>query len=77
MDKKMLLQMTADIVSAHASMNEISQEELLAEIGKVYGRLSSLSDGIEAEEAEAEAESEAPPTEDSAESSDAGDGDEE
>ena len=56
MDKKMLLQMTADIVSAHASMNEISQEELLAEIGKVYGRLSSLSDGIEMEEAEAPAE---------------------
>lgn len=49
MDKKALLQMTADIVSAHASMNEISQEDLLAEIARVYGKLSNLSGGIEAE----------------------------
>ena len=50
MDKRMLLQMTADIVSAHASMNELSQEDLLSEIGRVHSRLSALGEGIEAEE---------------------------
>ncbi len=49
MDKKALLQMTADIVSAHASMNEISQEDLLAEIARVYGKLSNLSGGVDVE----------------------------
>lgn len=50
MDKKTLLQMTADIVASHASMNEISQEELLAEIDKVFKKLAGLSEGCETEE---------------------------
>ena len=56
MDKRMLLQMTADIVSAHASMNELSQEDLLAEIGRVHNRLSALGEGMEVEEMEAPAD---------------------
>ncbi len=57
MDKKALLQMTADIVASHASMNEISQEDLLGEIDKVFGKLSNLSEGAEfaTEEVAAEA----------------------
>lgn len=56
MDKKLILQMTADIVASHASTSEISQEDLLGEIDKVFKKLSSLSEGIEipAEEAVAE-----------------------
>lgn len=42
MDKKGLLAMTADIVSAHASSNEMSQETLLAEIQNVFAKLASL-----------------------------------
>ncbi len=44
MDKKSLLQMTADIVASHASMNEISGEELLGEIDLVFKKLSALAD---------------------------------
>lgn len=55
MDSRILLQMTADIVASHASMNELSQEELLGEIGKVYNRLAGLAGGVELEEAEVEA----------------------
>ncbi|GAB4264199.1 MAG: MucR family transcriptional regulator [Deferrisomatales bacterium] len=62
MDKRLLLQMTADIVASHASMNELSQEELLAEINQVYNRLSSLAGGAEAEEFEV-VEGEAKPEE--------------
>lgn len=42
MDKKELLAMTADIVSAHASINEMNQEALLAEIQNVFAKLSFL-----------------------------------
>jgi len=49
MDKRMLLQMTADIVASHASMNELSQGDLLAEIDQVYAKLCGLSGGVEGE----------------------------
>lgn len=52
MDKRLLLQMTADIVASHASMNELSQSDLLAEINQVYNRLASLAGGIGVEEIE-------------------------
>ncbi len=65
MDKRLLLQLTADIVASHASMNEMGQEDLLAEIDRVYQKLASLA-GEEVAEQEAaapaeEAEVEAPP----------------
>ncbi|MBI5443935.1 MAG: MucR family transcriptional regulator [Deltaproteobacteria bacterium] len=51
MDKRLLLQMTADIVSAHASMNELSQTDLLSGIDQVFKKLSDLGGGdFEAEE---------------------------
>ena len=56
MDKRLLLQMTADIVASHASMNELSQTDLLSEINQVYNRLSSLAGGLEVEETEVEEE---------------------
>lgn len=49
MDKRLLLQMTADIVASHASMNELSQADLLVEIDQVYAKLAGLSGGIEGE----------------------------
>lgn len=49
MDKRLIIQMTADIVASHASMNELSQEELLSEIGTVFNKLATLA-GDEAEE---------------------------
>lgn len=60
MDKKALLQMTADIVASHASMNEISQEALLDEIQRVYGKLAALGEGMEVDlEGEVSVEGEA------------------
>ena len=63
MDKRLLLQLTADIVASHASMNEMGQEDLLAEIDRVYQKLASLAgeEVGELETAPAEAEEEAPP----------------
>lgn len=46
MDKAKLLAMTTDIVSAHASANEMTQETLIAEIAQVYVKLASLA-GVE------------------------------
>jgi predicted transcriptional regulator len=46
MDKTALLTMTKDIVAAHASMNELTQEELLAEIQNIYTKLAALG-GVE------------------------------
>ena len=46
MDKTALLTMTKDIVAAHASMNELTQEELLAEIQNIYAKLAALA-GVE------------------------------
>jgi predicted transcriptional regulator len=54
MDKKLLLQMTADIVASHASVNELSQVDLLGEIDQVFKRLASLAGGVEADELPAE-----------------------
>lgn len=48
MDKAKLLSLTAEIVSAHASANELSQETLLSEIDRVFGKLASLA-GMEGE----------------------------
>ena len=39
MDKQTLLTLTTDIVSAHASVNGLSVEELLTEIQDVYAKL--------------------------------------
>lgn len=50
MEKRLLLQMTADIVASHASMNELSQADLLGEIDRVYTRLAGLAGGVEGEE---------------------------
>jgi predicted transcriptional regulator len=46
-----LLELTATIVSSHASMSELSSDELLQEIQKVYAALQKL-EGTVAEEAE-------------------------
>ncbi len=46
MDTDKLLSLTAEIVSAHASTNELTQEALLDEIGQVFVKLASLA-GIE------------------------------
>ena len=54
MDKRMLLQMTADIVASHASMNELGKEDLLGEIDQVYKKLAGLAGDMEVEEIEAE-----------------------
>ncbi|MDF1556188.1 MAG: MucR family transcriptional regulator [Deferrisomatales bacterium] len=43
MDKSALLTLTTDIVSAHASVNGLSVEELLSEIQDVYAKLSGLA----------------------------------
>ncbi|GAB6064789.1 Ros/MucR family transcriptional regulator [Deferrisoma palaeochoriense] len=62
MDKRLLLQLTADIVASHASMNEMGQEDLLAEIDKVYKKLASLAgEEVEEESVEAQAEPEGAP----------------
>lgn len=46
---RVLLQLTADIVASHASMNEMSQMELLREIDAVYQKLASLAGSTFAE----------------------------
>ena len=52
MDKKLLVELTADIVSAHASVNEMGSEELLNEMQSVFQKLVVLA-GAESVEAEA------------------------
>jgi predicted transcriptional regulator len=42
MNENTLLSMTTDIVSAHASMNALTQEQLLAEIQNVFAKLAAL-----------------------------------
>ncbi|GAB4235594.1 MAG: MucR family transcriptional regulator [Deltaproteobacteria bacterium] len=49
MDKKVLLELTTDIVSAHASVNEMGKEELLEEMQAVFQKLLALA-GTEEEE---------------------------
>jgi len=51
MDKKLLVELTAEIVSAHASVNEMGTEELLGEMQAVYQKLVNLA-GTEGEEIE-------------------------
>lgn len=51
MDKKLLVELTAEIVSAHASVNEMGSEELLGEMQSVYQKLLALA-GTEGEEVE-------------------------
>ena len=55
MEKKVVIELTAEIVSAHASVNEMSREDLLDEIQAVFSKLSSLG-GAEAAEEPAPAE---------------------
>lgn len=43
MDTRTLLTLTTDIVSSHASANELTQGELLAEIQNVYAKLAALA----------------------------------
>jgi predicted transcriptional regulator len=49
MDKKLLVELTAEIVSAHASVNEMGTEELLGEMQAVYQKLMGLA-GTDVEE---------------------------
>ncbi len=58
MDKRLLLQLTADIVASHVSMNEMGQEDLLSEIDKVYRKLATLAGEEVAEKAAEAAEAE-------------------
>lgn len=46
MEKNMLVELTANIVSAHVSNEKMSKEELLDEIQEVHGKLCSLA-GVE------------------------------
>ena len=43
-----ILEMTAEIVSAHASMSNMTKEELVSELNDVYAALSALEKGEEA-----------------------------
>lgn len=52
MDKKVLIELTTEIVSAHASVNEMNREDLLDEIQAVFQKLGSLV-GVEGEAAPA------------------------
>jgi predicted transcriptional regulator len=52
MDKKILVELTAEIVSAHASVNEMKKEELLDEMQAVFQKLLGLA-GTVSEEGEA------------------------
>ena len=42
MDKKVIVELTTEIVSAHASVNEMNREDLLDEIQAVFQKLNSL-----------------------------------
>lgn len=44
---KALLSMTSEIVSAHASANGMTQDQLLAEIQNVFAKLSALGGGTD------------------------------
>lgn len=46
MNKAKLLSLTAEIVSGHATTKAMTQEALVAEIGRVFARLASLA-GVE------------------------------
>jgi predicted transcriptional regulator len=50
MDKRVLVELTTEIVSAHASVNEMNREELLDEIQEVFQKLNALV-GFEGEAA--------------------------
>lgn len=51
MDKRVLVELTTEIVSAHASVNEMSREDLLDEIQAVFLKLNALV-GVEGEVSE-------------------------
>ncbi|MBI5576880.1 MAG: MucR family transcriptional regulator [Deltaproteobacteria bacterium] len=51
MDKRVVIELTAEIVSSHASVNEMSREDLLDEIQAVFTKLSSLAGAEVTEEA--------------------------
>jgi len=52
MDRKFLLELTADIVSAHVSVNEMGSDKLLEEVQSVFRVLETLA-GAEDTEVEA------------------------
>ena len=55
-----ILKLTTEIIATHASVNELTPEELVAEIKEVYNVLASLEGGVILEEPAAEgAEAEA------------------
>ena len=56
MDKKALLELTTDIVSAHASVNEMGKEELLEELQSVFQKLMNLAGAEVGEGAEVSGE---------------------
>ncbi len=41
-----ILKLTAEVVISHASMTELSPQELVDEIKEIYGVLSSLEAGV-------------------------------
>ena len=43
MDRKVLVELTAEVVSAHVSVNEMGRDELLDELQAVFQKLSSLA----------------------------------
>lgn len=49
MEKNVLVELTAEIVSAHASVSELTQEALLNEIQAVFHKLNGLAVGEEQE----------------------------
>jgi predicted transcriptional regulator len=49
MDKNVLIELTAEIVTAHASVNEMNQDALLNEIQAVFLKLNGLAGGEEVE----------------------------
>jgi predicted transcriptional regulator len=51
MDRKFLLELTADIVSSHAAVNEMGPEKLLEQVQAVFKTLESLAgcEGMEIE----------------------------
>ncbi len=49
MDKNVLVELTAEIVSAHASVSEMNPEALLNEIQAVFQKLNGLATGVEEE----------------------------
>jgi predicted transcriptional regulator len=62
MESMTLVRMTSDIVSAHASFNELSTSDLLGEIEKVFRKLAELGGGADVPSEGTELAEQAPET---------------